>query len=290
MIWSNKYNLPQPLVSAVQRDSYRKAGHISVTGLIKAPRMRILEDRHDSEITVDVSDRLWALLGQSIATILERADTFDHLVEEQLTTELHGWTISGRPDLLKPNMILQDYKVTSVYSFLLGDKPEWEAQLNLYAWLYRKHGFEVKAAQIVAILRDWVSSRALHEPDYPQAGFIVKDIPLWAPEEQEAFAGQRVRMHQTTEKLSDDDLPQCAPEERWQRPDKWAVKKPTNKKAYRVFEAEAEAIDLMQKMPGMEAVFRAGESVRCARFCSAAPFCSQWERIKPKEPIEEADA
>ena len=57
MLWSNKFNLPQPLVSAVQRDPYQKAGDISVTSLIKAPRMRILEDRHDSEITIDVSDR-----------------------------------------------------------------------------------------------------------------------------------------------------------------------------------------------------------------------------------------
>ena len=32
-----------------------------------------------------------------------------------------------------------DYKVTSVWSLLLGEKPEWEKQLNTYAWLIEKN-------------------------------------------------------------------------------------------------------------------------------------------------------
>lgn len=294
MNWSNVYGLPAPLVSAIKNDPYESVGDISVTSLIKSPRMRTLEKRHDKEVTEDVSDRLWALLGQSVHAILDRADTSNHLAEERMVTTLHGWIISGKPDLLTPEMILQDFKVTSVYSFMLGDKADWESQLNLYAWLYRKYGFEAKRAQIVAILRDWTKTRAEREPDYPQAGFVVKEIPLWSPEEQEAFAGGRVRAHQVAEKLSDDDLPECTPEERWQRSDSWAVKKPANKKAYRVFDNEAAARKLASETPGMDVEFRPGASVRCQSYCKVSFACSQFKKIKEAmgtvEPAEDAAA
>src|SRR3990167_726063 len=156
MNWSNKYGLPQPLASAIMNDPYEAVGYISVTGLIKPPRIRLLEKRHKEEIVEDVSEHIWRLLGQSVHSVLERADTFNHFSEERMVADVLGWQVSGQPDLLDPDGILSDYKVTSVYSFLLGDKPEWQAQLNLYVWLYRKHGWEAKGAQIVAILRDWM--------------------------------------------------------------------------------------------------------------------------------------
>ena len=97
---TNKENLPQPLFSAIVADNYDKVGDISVSQLIKSPRQRALELRHDEEITVDASTMLWLLLGNTIHAVLERADTKDHLVEERLTMEVNGWVVSGKRDLL----------------------------------------------------------------------------------------------------------------------------------------------------------------------------------------------
>jgi len=177
-------------------------------------------------------------------------------------------------------MKLTDWKVTSCYSFLLGDKPEWEAQLNCYAWLYRQNGFQVTKLQIVAILRDWMASRAEKEPDYPQCAVMVVEIPLWEPTVIQEYIEHRVRIHQEAEDVPDDWLNPCSPQERWEKPTTWAVMKKGNKRATRVYEEEPMARAHMLQQSALNAkdfeiVERPGESVRCERYCKAAPFCSQ---------------
>jgi hypothetical protein len=44
----------------VHNDSYSKgASTMSVTGLLAPPRIRLLKEEHDSEISVDVSNEIW---------------------------------------------------------------------------------------------------------------------------------------------------------------------------------------------------------------------------------------
>ena len=71
-ILTNKYNLPETLVDALSYDTHRMAGDISVTQLIDAPQIRILKRKH--QLTEDVSEKLWALLGTAMHHILERAN------------------------------------------------------------------------------------------------------------------------------------------------------------------------------------------------------------------------
>jgi hypothetical protein len=289
--WTNRFNLPLPLASAIQFSDYDRVGDISVTGLIESPRMRELARRHDAEITEDVSEGIWRLIGSVGHKILERANTHNHLAEERLTRRILGWTVSGKPDLLGPEMVLDDYKFVSVYALLLGAKQEWEQQVaGLYPWLYRHNGFDVAHSRIVAILRDWAKTRAAREPDYPQVGVMVREYKVWPAEEQEAFAAKRVLLHQAAAKLADDDLPECTPEERWQRPDMWAVKKSANKKAYRVFDNEAAALALAEEKKEMAVEFRRGASVRCQSYCRVAQFCSWWHHNKPAVPVATDEA
>jgi len=55
-------------------------------------------------------------------------------------------TISGTLDYYDGyNNILQDYKHTSVYSWIYPEsRKTWEAQLNIYAYMLKKHGYKVK--------------------------------------------------------------------------------------------------------------------------------------------------
>ena len=278
---TNNYDLPAPLVSAIINDPYEKVGNISVTRLIGAPRKHQLENRHDVEITQDATDFLWSLLGQSVHEVFRRAAIEGYVVERKLSASVSGWTISGQPDLLTPDGIIQDWKVTSVYSFLLEDKPEWEAQLNCYAWLADCH-YEIcgtiTGLQVVGILRDWMKSKA-GEGDYPPVPFVLKDIPLWSKAARQRYVEERVAIHQSAVDAPDDKLPECTDEERWARPTTWAAKKKGNKRAARVLASEAEAVTWIAGASGFEIEERPGRNVRCEEYCAAFKFCNQGQRL-----------
>ncbi len=289
--YTNKANLPQPLVSAIRFSDYDKVGDISVTGLILPPRIRQLEQRHAEEITVDAADEIWRLIGSIGHKILERADVDNHLAEERLTMPANGWTVSGKADLLDPDMTLSDYKFTSVWA-IKDAKKEWEEQLNLYSLLYRKNGFLVRAARIIAVLRDWSKLKASREPDYPQVGVVVREVQLWAPEAQQYFLNMRVKAHQEAENLADDDLPMCSAEERWHKPDVYAVKKLGGKRAvsgglHSNFD-DAHRFVLASDNGKMEIEHRPGEDTRCLHYCAVREFCSHGKTLAPASEETEA--
>ena len=62
---TNVHGLPQAIVDAVTNDSYTGGGDVSCTKLIDSPRVRVLSAKHHAEITVDISDQVWKLLGQA---------------------------------------------------------------------------------------------------------------------------------------------------------------------------------------------------------------------------------
>jgi hypothetical protein len=182
MRFTNNYNIPEGIATAIANDAYQKEGRFSVTELIKPPQMRVLEKRYESQITVDVSDGLWRLLGQSVHYILEQGELEEHITEERLGVIVNGVKVTGKIDLysgLEKKFI--DYRVTSVWSFIFGDKPEWEAQLNLYKLLYETAGFSVKGLEIHAILRDWHQSQ-VNGNGYPEIPFKKVSIPMWDKE------------------------------------------------------------------------------------------------------------
>jgi hypothetical protein len=288
--WTNNYGLPQPLASAIMADEYDRVGDISANGAALPPRTRQLEIRHADKIVEDVSDGIWRLIGNIGHKILERADTTNHLPEERLTARVLGWVISGKPDLLEPDMTLSDYKFPSVWAMLRA-KPEWEAVANIYAWLYRENGFDVRRARIVAVLRDWSKLRAEREPDYPQVGVVVREIPLWSPEKQAAFVVERVMLHQQAALVIDDDLPLCTEEERWHKPDTWAVKKKGNKRALRVYDSELEAEEHFRNGSTnglkLEVEHRPGADVRCQSYCKVAQWCAHGRKVQGTVSEEE---
>ena len=72
---TNANNIPVQIVRAVENDGYTKGeAEMSVTGLLQPPQLSILRKHHEASITEDVADRIWMLLGQSIHSVLERAN------------------------------------------------------------------------------------------------------------------------------------------------------------------------------------------------------------------------
>lgn len=282
---TNRAELPQAIVDAVLNDAYSKGdANISVTGLLKPPRLVALEDQHENEIVEDASDRIWSLLGQAVHTILERANR-KAIAERRLSIEIEGWKVSGGMDVYEEGGILLDYKTTSVWKLVKGDLIEWEKQLNLYAVILRSQGHKVEKLQVIAILRDWSKMEADRDPLYPQAQVVNINIPLWDPDKAYKFMRERVILHQQA-KLS---LPECTPEDRWARPDVWAVMKVGRKTAVKLYSNENEAKAHVGFDKALSVVHRPGMSVRCKAYCSVSKFCSQYQKelATSERPAEE---
>jgi hypothetical protein len=77
-----------------------------------------------------------------------------------------------------------------------------------------------------------------------------------------------------------ESLPECSPEERWEKPAVWAVKKKNRKSAIRLFASPDEAHEYGRRfVEGYFLEHRPGDAVRCSKYCSVANFCDQWRNV-----------
>ncbi len=264
---TNKMNLPESIYNALKSDDYDyQTNSISVTSLIDSPYIAKLKKEHTGELEEDASDRIWLLLGSAIHYMLEKADTENSIIEQRLSTEIDGQKITGKADYYNTKTLeIQDFKITSVWTVVYKDRyKDFEKQLNCYAYLMRKNGHKVKNLKIVAILRDWVQSKAFND-NYPNKQIQVIDIPLWNIEKQEAFIKERIEAFKNPT--------ECTPEQRWASSDTWAVKKKTHKKAMKVCSSESEAKEYLESKGGDFVEHRPGQDRRCQAYCSVNSFC-----------------
>jgi len=285
---TNNHGLPESFVRFMHSDKYSRGNaEISVTTLIDAPRINKLRERHNDEMTMDVADRLWALLGTAAHHILEHAEQPDVVTEERMYHQVFDWTLSGAVDVqqYKPDgsIHIVDYKVCSAWS-VMNEKPEWERQLNCYAYLVRKtKELPVSGLQICAILRDWNRRKAEVEVNYPDSPVVMVDVQLWDQDEQDRYIEERVTLHKDAQERFSfaDPLPLCTDGERWMKPSKWAVMKVGRKSAVKLFDDERHAELFIGSQKSADALYvehRAGEFTRCAgNFCGVAEFCEQYK-------------
>lgn len=292
---TNIHGLPQPFINLFERETYSKgAARLSVTELINSPRIGVLRHLHGHKVTEDVVDKFWALMGTNIHRILELGGDSEHLTEERLFKEVDGWVVSGGIDLQKTKngaVHIIDWKFVSVMSAMAA-KPEWEMQLNSYAWLVREvKGAKVEKLQICAILRDWQKSKTTYDKSYPATPVIMLDIPLWSPDKARDFIADRVRLHKEAHRANDwgEDLPECTEEDMWVREGKYAVVKDGSTRAKRVFGSEGEAMAYVESLGpakdvGLSVVRRPGQPIRCDNnYCGVAPWCTQKNKQEPEE-------
>ena len=280
MILTNHLNLPEQIVNAVKKDDYNNNGTYSATTLLKDPKEIILFNRHKDEITEDVSEHVYSLLGTSVHYILEKAEEGENqFKEERLYYKFGDDTISGKFDFYDmEEEMLGDYKVTTVYKYLLGDNEHYRFQLLTYAYLLRKNGFPCKGGKIYQIFRDWQRSKAKFDKSYPQKPvnvitfrFYDKDFAYIENEIQQRLAN----IHKY-EDFADDEIPICSKENRWATDDKFAVMKKGRKSAMRVLNSKEEAEEWMKNNGGEFIQERPAESRKCVDYCSCCEFCNFW--------------
>lgn len=278
MRWTNKHGIDPVIAQAVMADDYEAVGDISVTRLIRPPQVTYLEHKHEDELVQDVVDGLYALEGRALHHILDLGRDKTRLQEHRLTASYSGWTISGKFDVLYTETnILKDYKVSSVWGHMLGGKEDYEEQLNFYAYLAARNNIRVDGLAVVMWFRDWMKSQVERDRKYPPLKVIEHQIPLWSLYTQAHTFQEKVSIHQLAREQ--DVYEPCTPEERWARPDSYAVVKHGAKKAYRVFEEPALAKAMADGMNGYEVQHRPGVNTRCAGYCSVVDFCKQAKEL-----------
>jgi hypothetical protein len=285
---TNRNNLPETILNVIRTPTYSKGkSNMSVTELLNSPRIVQLKRKHWDDLTEDASDLVWSIFGTAIHGVLEHGKGDNHIVEERIHVELDSMHISGAIDLqeVEPDgIIVSDYKTVGAWS-VLNEKQDWHNQLNSYAYLVEKaKGIPVKKLQIVAIVRDWSRREAATREGYPKAPIVVIDIPLWPFAHREAYVRDRISLHGDAffEMETDGQMPECTPEEMWERPTSYALKKDGNIRAKSVHEtreaaetALAAATEKAKKGEKFLIEVREGSRVRCESFCQVAPYCQQ---------------
>lgn len=279
---TNIHNLPQPILVAIGYKGEPNPTGWRVSELCEPVRPVILRRRHDSELEEDASERIWALLGTAIHYILSKgAGGMNALSEERLTSTINGITITGRNDLYVPGG-LYDYKITSVWTAIYNPegRKEWEIQDNLYKWLFEQHGFDdIKFLRNVLIMRDWVKSKA-NDKDYPKIPVKVIDIPMWDRPTVLDYLTVKVDHLEASFVFPDEQLPPCTLEDKWQRPEKFALMKTGRKRAVRLFDTHEAADKALSAVKGHYIELRPSVPTRCAGYCSVWKFCEEGRKVR----------
>lgn len=206
-----------------------------------------------------------------------------YISERTLHITVDGMTISGTFDLYdKTTFKLQDYKTCSTWAYMFPDsKTSWQAQLNVYAYMMRENGYDVREASIVAIFKDWSKSKVVQNADYPKQPVVEIPIKLYTHEKIGEYIKERVRLHKQAEA---GNIPECTSKERWGKADMWAVMVKGAKRALKVVETEQGANKFAElnkdNYEGLEIVHRPGENKRCNEYCQVRDFCEQYKKIK----------
>lgn len=326
---TNKHGLPSTFVNACLIDNHVTRGDISVTQLIDAPQIRYLRKRHDydedvmdriwalmgtamhhvlelSEIEFTDAKHLMEaygvakkhekdLLAEGLMNLAkEKYPNFedpDVMLERTLSIEIDGMTISGTMDkFTKSKRVLEDYKNCSVYMYMNPSaQKKWGAQQNVYAYMLRRHGYEVETSDIMAIFRDFSNSGILRSKDYPKHPVARLPVTLHDDATIEKYLKKRVQLHRMAD---EGNVPECTPKERWHTTDKYAIKEKSRKKALRVLDSEKAveewmyANDFKYDKKNLKVEFRPGNDNRCENYCSMSSVCPQFKKIQEQKSNE----
>jgi hypothetical protein len=291
MIITNKLNLPEGFVKAVSTKKHNAEGCLSATTLIQGVKQIILTDRYWDMLVEDVSDRIWAIFGTAVHSVLENEGEYD-FTEQTMSHKVGNITVTGTIDSYNmKHGIIDDYKTASVTKVKFGDFTDWYLQGMIYAWLLVKNNFKVNRCRFIALLKDHSKTDVIRERDYPKEPVYIYEFPVTSKAlfKIGIFIKNKVAEHKRCSLLADNDIPPCSPEERWERPPKFAVMKPGLKRAVRLFDRHEDASLLAETKGGNHYVeYRQGESIKCRSYCLCNSFCNFYQETLMRAEQEPA--
>jgi hypothetical protein len=294
MIITNKLNLPEGFVRAVSTEKHNAEGCLSATTLIQGIKQIILTDRYWDLLQDDVSDRIWAVWGTAVHSLMENEGEND-FIEQVMSHKVADITVTGKIDNYDmKHGIIDDYKTASVTKVKFGNFTDWYLQGMIYAWLLTKNNFPVSRCRFITLLKDHSKTDALRERDYPKEPVYIYEFPV-TPQglfKTGLFLRDKVEEYQRYKPLSDKEIPPCSPEERWERPPVFAVMKSGQKRAVRLFDKREDACLLAEAKGANHYVEdRQGESIKCQSYCLCKKFCNFYqEKLMGAEQAQTEEA
>jgi hypothetical protein len=256
----------------------------TTTTLISPPMIVRLRKENESEIEVDPVSFLNSFTGTSVHNQIEKSlkGNPDYIVEERFFTEIDGYKISGQIDLYdKRTKTLYDHKCTSIFKITGEDHLDYEAQLNINAYILRLHGIEVNNLVISAFPQDWRNSEK-HRENYPQIRYVELPMGMWKDEHILEFIRERIHEHTM------DEVDTCSPRDRWKSEDKFAVMRNGRKTAMKLHDTELDAYKHVAQLGGNPYFVqkREGYNRRCMEYCPVNKFCNFYNELIKEEEIE----
>lgn len=282
MNYSNVLGLPRHIVEVLTRQRYQNNHDgLSVTRLIDHPHKIYLENKHDDQITVDVKDMMWSVLGSIGHGIIEGTDSV--VTEFRVHCNEFAIPINGKIDAYDPiTRTLFDNKFTSQYTLIYNKfgKPEWIMQLNIYAYMLRTVlGWPVEKIQVVAFLRDMLSHDK-NKAGRPDDDIQIVNLPVWPDDFCREFIRKRVELHQNYNPASGE---YCDSDSRWKKATVYARIKEGGQRAIKLYDNLRDAHSDLKE--GETIDVREGTDVRCAKYCPANRFCHYGKKYVPLYPM-----
>lgn len=321
MLVTNNNDVSLPMAVWLLHDEYdyqNDENYISVTRLMRPLRHLVLPHRIPAaqKVQPDVSDYIASSLGKAIHDSIEKAwkvgyqqslkmlgypdDVIERIrinptepeegtipiyleqrAKRQITVSGRMYTVGGKYDMVAEG-IVQDYKSTSVYAWMLGGKDDdYRLQGSLYRWLNPEKITE-DFIRINFLFTDWSGADAKSNPKYPPQRVAYKDVPLLSLEETEAFVVWKLSQIQKYWNTPEKDLPECTEEELWRSSPKFKYYTDPTKtggRAYRSYDTLAEANSFWKVDRGGKGIVITvpGEVKRCS-YCESFNVCSQKDR------------
>lgn len=282
---------------------YKSLGDYSATSLIDPPRKVQLTKRYGHLCKPPIESMIAALVGTAVHEKMEKllrlanVKNPDYMLERSVIHPCHVGEnmetrlVAGRFDILYKERDLYDIKTAKTWKLIFDpDMIDWHQQQNIYAYLLKMRGIEIKTLNIVAFYLDWIEANAIRDRHYPQSPIVQYKLKLWDWVEISDFITQRLQMHVRAEDLKDEDLPECTMEERWERLPTYALMK--NAKAKRATKVIREgsfedALRAARSTKGMgsDSFIEVRHSVRkrCEKYCKVNEYCNQYKEYIRKK-------
>ena len=260
---TNKYNLPQELITILEKNERPPIPHVySVTELLKPIKEIILWRRHYDIITQDASELITAAFGTAFHTMMEIAS--GDKTEERIEVEIMpGIKLSGRYDKYVDH-VLHDYKTTSVWKYQNGDFTDYKRQGLMYAWLLRKKGVYVEKCIFHLFLKDHSLSKSSRSENYPDVAYVTYEFNVNTSDILDIERWIYDRIYYITQYIdvADDKLPMPTHDESWYTGDTYAVYKNGGMRALKVFNNRDDAITFIGNAQNMYIEERKGEHLK----------------------------
>ena len=309
---SNNSNIPLAIAVGLVDDEYDYVDdpkYISATSLLRPVKQIVLAKRVTASTPIDLEDKVASFMGTSLHANLEHAWTYrckenlkklgypDKMIEktvvnpetvsdgdipiyvEQRTKRKIGdYTIGGKYDLII-NGELNDYKSTSVYTWIHGDKDEdYKLQGSIYRWL-NSDKITSDYIRINFIFTDWQKVHALSDPNYPKSRVQYKDIQLLSLEETERYIKNKIQQIEKYNNASEIQIPECTDAELWRSKGKYkyyADASKTSGRSTKNFDDASTANNYWKvtKQGKGIVIYAPGEVKRCS-YCPASSVCKQ---------------